>query len=284
VPARSCRQLPESPKVPSTPLTLLNAVLPKDLGAKRLAADIAFGPDARQRLDVYGPRGKKAAPAVLFIYGGSWMDGERINYSFVGRALAAKGFVTVIADYRILPAARYPAFIEDGAAALAWMADNIARFGGDPQRLGVVGHSAGAYNAAMLALAPQFLHARGLEGRIGAMAGLSGPYDFFPFDVPATQKTFGKVADPQSTQPVNLVSPAAPPLFLATGDKDRTVYPRNTVRLADTARRVGVPVEERHYPGVGHAGLVLALALPLRWHAPVLADLAAFLHRHLGSA
>lgn len=263
-------------------LSVINFVIPKDRGSRRVAHDVPYGPVARQHLDIYAPREPGCYPVVMFIYGGSWADGSRSAYSFVGRALAAQGFVTVIADYRLLPEVEYPDFLSDCALAVEWVAGNISGFGGDPQRMALMGHSAGAYNAAMLALDPRYLADQGLLDRVKCVVGLSGPYDFFPFDGPITLRTFGAVADPQSTQPVNHIGEHSPPMFLATGDKDTLVYPRNTVALATRLRDAGVAVEERHYAELGHPGTLMTLSLLLRNRAPVFADVVAFLKAQLG--
>ena len=266
-------------------LGIINFLSPKDRGSRKLASDVAYGPGARHKLDIYAPTATPTPgaswPVVCFIYGGSWSDGSRKHYDFVGRALAALGFVTVIADYRLLPEVEYPVFLDDGVAAVQWVVDNIAAHGGDPGRIALVGHSAGAYNAVMLALDPQYLQRHGLLGHIRCVAGLSGPYDFFPFDGPISLRTFGAVPEPMATQPIHFVSPSAPPTFLATGGKDTLVHPRNSVALAKRLSVVGCIVEERHYPRLGHAGPLLALGRPARSIAPVLKELGAFLHRHL---
>jgi len=256
------------------PLSLYNALVPKDRTTRRLAADIAFGPDARHRLDVYAPRRLSAPlPAMVFVYGGAWDSGDRRDYEFAGRALASLGTVVVVADYRLTPGANYPAFLDDGARAVEWVRRFSAEYGGDPERLVLAGHSAGAYNAVMLALSPAY---RDIS-RASAVIGLSGPYDFLPLDSPITRRTFGAVPDLASTQPVNFVTAASPPMFLGHGAKDGTVYPRNTLALAGRLRTAGVAVTEVHYEGLGHAGTLMTLSRPLRGRAPVLADLERFL-------
>lgn len=263
-------------------LSIVNALLPKDWSSRRLARDLPFGPAARHKLDIYGPRRSHGPrPVVFFVYGGSWMDGDRHNYGFVGRALASLGYVTVIADYRLVPEVEYPGFLDDGLAAFRWVADNIDRWGGDPQRVALMGHSAGAYNAMALALDRRYLAQAGLLDRVRCVVGLSGPYDFYPFDGPISLRTFGAVREPQQTQPIHHVRPALPPMFLGTGDLDRLVYPRNSVALAARLRAAGVDVEEVHYPRLKHAGPLMALSLPARPFTPVFADVSAFLRRHL---
>jgi acetyl esterase/lipase len=264
-----------------SPLTMFATLSPKD-PALTGARDVAFGPDPRQRLDVYGPRRATGrAPVAIFIYGGSWDSGRRQDYSWAGMALASRGFVTVIADYRILPKGRFPEFLDDGALAVRWAVDHAGQFGGDPTRIVLVGHSAGAYNAAMLALDDRYLAKAGVDPhRIRAFAGLSGPYDFLPLTDPIAIRTFGEVKDLPATQPIAFVRPGAPPVFLATGDSDTYVFPRNTVALAKALRAAGVEVEERHYAGVNHVNMVLALSRPLRGRAPVFEEMVAFLKSH----
>lgn len=263
-------------------LSLFNALVPKDPGSELLARDLPYGNERRHRLDIYRPRGSNGPlPVVQFIYGGSWDSGAKADYVFAGRALAALGYVAVIADYRVRPEAEYPTFLADNALAFEWIAGHIAEFGGDSRRVGLVGHSAGAYNAAMLAIHPDYLRALGLAERVQAVAGLAGPYDFYPLDAPISLRTFGAVRDGPSTQPIRHVTPRAPPMLLTTGDRDRLVHPRNTTSMAVALRAVGVPVVERHYPNIGHAATIVALARITRKLAPVLEDIRAFLATYL---
>lgn len=264
-------------------LGFFDTIAPKDGGAVLEARGLSYGADARQKLDIYRPAGgDKNAPTLVFVYGGSWNSGRRQEYSFVGRAFASRGFVTVIADYRLVPEHLYPAFVQDSAKAVAWTYRNIASYGGNPKKLYVVGHSAGAYNAMMVALNPRFLGDEGLPlSIIDAAAGLSGPYDFLPLDVDETRAAFRGVANLENTQPVNWAGRGRkPPVFVATGDADEFVKPRNTQALAAALRRSGNRVEEKSYPGVDHVGTLLAISRPLRGNAPVLDDIVAFLMRN----
>jgi acetyl esterase/lipase len=265
-------------RVAVTILALIDRLSFKSLRSHRLASGLAYGPHPRQRLDLYAPRGAtKPLGVIVFIYGGSWAEGDRGEYSFVGRYLAARGYVVAIPDYRVIPEVEYPGFIEDTAEATRWVLDHVAQYGGDPGRLILAGHSAGAYNAVMASLDPRY----GLAGRLNAIVGLSGPYDFFPFDVDITRRTFGAVPHPETTQPIPLVGPDSPPMFLATGDADTLVYPRNTVALAAALREAGVPVEEHHYARVGHPGLLLSLGSILGGRKSFVRDLDGFLARAL---
>lgn len=265
-----------------SPLSLFDLVGPRDQGGRLALSGGQFGDDERQRLDVFVPTVASAhAPVLVFFYGGSWKDGSKEDYAFVGQALAAQGFVTVIPDYRLFPDVRFPDFLDDGASAIAWVQDNIANYGGDPRKIVLAGHSAGAYNAAMLGLDTRYLKRAGVDPRvIKAIAGLSGPYDFLPFDHPTSIAVFGDAPDKEATQPVTFVSPNAPPTFLAAGAKDKTVRPRNMQSLAEHLREARVPVQERLYPRLDHADTLLALSVTFRSKAPVLSEMSAFLHRH----
>ncbi|KRE14653.1 alpha/beta hydrolase [Bosea sp. Root483D1] len=261
-----------------SPLGLLNAFTPADAGGRLAAGGIAYGPDARHRLDVYVPeQGADRAPVMVFLYGGGWNNGERADYAFVGRAFAAQGFVTVIPDYRLVPQVRFPAFVEDGALALRWVRDHIAAYGGDAAGIALSGHSAGAHIAMMLALDRRFLARAGLPpGFVRSAIGLAGPYDFLPFDDPRSIAAFGEFPRPRETQPISFADAHAPRAFLATGDEDETVRPRNSVSLAEKLRATGAAVELKTYPGLGHAGILLALNTGFRSRAPVLADIVRF--------
>lgn len=264
-------------------LNTVNNLTPGDGGSNREASDIGFGSDPRQKLDIYKPENVANAPVVVFLYGGSWNSGRRQDYAFAGRALAAQGFVVVIPDYRLVPQFRFPAFVEDAAAAIAWTKANIAKYGGNPEKIGVSGHSAGAHIALLVALDPRWLAAAGAPGAVKAAVGLAGPYDFYPFEPGgAAEAALGGQPDPRITQPINFASAKAPPALLLNGADDSTVYPRNAERLAAALQAVGAGGEYTIYPGIGHIGILLALSKPFRGKAPVLSDTAAFFHRHIG--
>ena len=259
--------------------------MPKDRGANQVARDIEYGRQARQRLDIYAPRQapNDTLPVVVFFYGGAWSDGARRHYGFAARALAALGHVVVVPDYRLVPEVEYPDFLADCAAAVGFVAETVGRYGGDAGRLVLAGHSAGAYNAAMLALDRRWLP-DAVRSSIVGVIGLSGPYDFFPFDGPISRRVFGAAPDPSSTQPINHVGPRAPPMLLISGGRDDLVLPRNSGHLAAALDAHGVPATLRIYPRLGHAETLLALSLPLRWMAPVLAECGSFLDRVTGPA
>lgn len=262
------------------PVDMLNATIPTaDL---TIARDIAYGGDDRQRLDIYAPASPRAhLPVVVFFYGGAWQTGQKSDYLFAAEAFAARGAVVVVPDYRVYPTVTFPGFLDDGARATAWVMKNIDKWGGDPNDVFLVGHSAGAYNAIMLALDDHYLEAAGASTRsLAGAVGISGPYDFLPLTRPDVKPIFEVVSDMTLTQPIRFARADAPPLLLLTGDADITVGPYNTEHLAARMRLVGGDVEQHIYPGIAHLGSVLALSPMFRWRAPVLEDIESFIGRH----
>jgi len=262
-----------------SPLSVLNGVaVPSD--GYRLLGDRPFGPHERHKLDVYVPTASATGPmpVAVFFYGGAWERGDRADYRFAGQALASQGFIAVVPDYRLYPEVAFPDFVQDGALALKWVRSNIAAQGGDPARIGLIGHSAGAYNAMMLALGPGYLAAAGLPpNAIAAAVGLAGPYDFLPLTSPTLQRIFAPAGDLSLSQPISYARADAPPLLLLHGLADGTVWPRNSERLAARITESGGRAALKLYPELGHVGILLALAPPFRDRAPVLADTVAFL-------
>ncbi|WP_434624821.1 alpha/beta hydrolase [Azospirillum sp. B2RO_4] len=241
---------------------------------------IPFAEDPRLLLDLYRPdRPKSGAPTVVFFYGGNWESGDRGMYRFVAQALTSRGFSVAIPDYRLYPRVRYPEFLRDSAAAVAWVRRHGAEHGAQPGPVAVMGHSAGAYNALMLAVDRRWLAEQGLDSArdLRAAVGLSGPYDFLPLQSDMLKDLFGPVERRPDTQPINHVAAPLPPLFLATGTTDETVLPRNSRNLAARVREAGGTVRTAEYQGMGHIRTVAALAAPLRWLGPVLDDVDAFL-------
>ncbi len=234
-------------------------------------------------MDVYRPACPEPGHGVVvFFYGGDWQTGDRGDYAFVGKALADRGFVAVLPTYREYPAVTFPAFVRDGAMATRWAHDHAAAFGGDPGRLFLMGHSAGAHIAAMLTLDPEYLAAVGLpRSAVRGTAGLSGPYDFVP--PPDDRAAFGMAKDdvhpPADIEPIHFVDGREPPMLLLQGLEDTTVNPDNATHLAAAIRAAGGQVQVIRYPDRAHVGVVLALAWPFRWLDPVLDDVAVFFKR-----
>ena len=256
---------------------LLNATITKD--GYSIHKNIAYGAVPMQKLDIYVPE-KKSGCTVLFFYGARWQDGSKDIYLFAGQAFASLGCVTVVADYRGYPEVSYPVFIEDSAKAAVWVHEHIAGYGGDAKRLFLAGHSAGAYNAMMLAANTSYMRRAGGKAEwIKGVIGIAGPYDFLPMTAPDIIALFstGKDVD---TQPVTHVRKGMPPVMLAVGDKDTDVLPRNSIRLKAKMEKFGNTVELHSYPGIDHVGIISSLAPLFRGRTTLLKDIRAFLSKH----
>ncbi len=256
-------------------LTIFNAVTPKDGPVRRIARDVAFGDDPRQRYDVYRPaaRDGETLPVVVFVYGGNWAMGSKADYSWVGHALASMGYVCALPDYRLVPNVRYPVFLEDVGAAVRHLVAHASDYGADPSRLALSGHSAGAYNAVMVTLDPRYLDAIPVK----AVVGISGPYDFYPFDVPASRDAFGQWPRPRETQPVDIVRPLGTQFLLMHSRADTVVYTHNAVNLDAKLRTTGDSSRLKLYDGLSHQDMAAALSIPFRGKGPIFTDVKAFL-------
>jgi acetyl esterase/lipase len=251
----------------------------------QLTQSIAYAEHSRHRLDVCRPRGVAAAPVIVFFYGGAWQSGYKELYRYVAKALARRGYVAVVPDYRIYPEVCYPEFLDDGALVVRWVKDNIARFGGDPNKVFLKGHSAGAHIAAMLSIDARWLDKVGLDPRrdITGLIGIAGPYDLMPLRDDKLKVIFGGVDRPE-TQPIYHVAPGAPPALLMTGGRDHLVEPGNSVRLAARLVAAGNAATVLTYRRVGHFIIIAAVAPFLRFLVPVMRDMDAFIAATLRTA
>jgi acetyl esterase/lipase len=265
-----------------SPTMVLGALQPKAAGGEH--TDIAYAPGPRHAMDIYLPApARTPPPVVVFFYGGGWRAGSREDYRFIGRSLAACGFMTIIPDYRVWPDTGFPGFLEDAAAGVAGARSEAARLGGDTSHLFLMGHSAGAHIAMMLALDPQWLTKAGVDQAhaLAGTVGISGPYDFLPLESQILRDIFAP-GGPE-TQPITFAANARAPLLLLTGSDDVTVLPGNSLRLAERVRQAGGSAETIVYPGIHHMDAIASFAAPLRFLAPFRADACAFMGRPVTS-
>lgn len=251
-------------------------------GATLQVAGQPYGPGPRNMLNIWVPTGTQKTdrlPVIIWLYGGGWYSGARDDYGFAGRAFARQGFIVVIPDYRIVPEGHWPDFLQDSAAAVAWTEKHIAEHGGDPGRIALAGHSAGAYNAVMLALDPQWMREAGSDASaIRGVAALAGPYDFLPFEKGGrADVAMGDIRPAERTQPIQFVRGDAPPLWLGHGTADTVVRVRNSQNLAAAMQRAGGTATLRTYEGLSHNDLVMALTGPLAYKGPILSEATDFL-------
>ncbi|MDR3463928.1 MAG: alpha/beta hydrolase [Beijerinckiaceae bacterium] len=267
-------------RYPITGIGILNSL------ASATGLDVTCGVRYREGqrglLDVYAPKEASGAPTVVFFYGGGWESGERADYRFAAAALAKRGFVVAVPDYRVYPEARYPDFLIDGAKAVRWARRHAGEFGGDPGLLFLTGHSAGAYIAAMLALDTRWLDGESLAALAGVV-GLAGPYDFLPLRGQVLNDVFAPAGDLASSQPITYARANAAPLLLLSGVTDKTVSPGNSRRLAGRIRALGGEAEARFYPHANHVLILGSFSPLLRPVAPALHHTASFITARAGN-
>ena len=259
----------------SSEFLLANA--PTELDRVDRHVDLAYGQDLRQRLDIYAPRHAVNRPVVIFWYGGSWSEGSKSDYRFVGTTLAEHGFVAVLADYRLYPQVAFPLFDEDGARAVAWVQQHAQEFGGDPKHMVLMGHSAGGHTAAFLALNHAFLEKFGADPRaISGLVGLSGTYVLVP-DTDTLRATFPPPYTEKDWQPIRYVDAQAPPTLLLHGLDDKEVLPEEAIELRDALVLNHVRVDLHLYPHRGHPDTVASFAPLARWRTPAVEDTMKFI-------
>ena len=260
-----------------SPAKLLDASIPTDGYEQK--SSLSYGPSDRHGLDVFIPEGEvRDAPVVVFFYGGSWRNGSKDTYRFIGEALVRSGRIVVIPDYRTYPEVAFPAFIEDGASALRWVWDNIAEFGGNREMITVMGHSAGAHIAAMLTFDERYLENVELPPTtIRALVGLAGPYAFDPLAYRSTRPIFSVAPDIDQTLPITFVEGETADILLLHGLEDRTVFPENSRNLAQRIRENGGHVTLKEYAGIGHVQMITTFAAPFRGRDGVYEETLRFL-------
>jgi acetyl esterase/lipase len=246
--------------------------------ATKIADGVTFGPNNGNKLDIWSTamKGKERKPVLVFFYGGGWANGKRGEYGYAARPFIENGYIVVLPDYRHVPEVRFPGFLEDSAAAVKWVQANISKYGGDPSRVNVAGHSAGAYNALMLALDPQWLGDKPVQSAIS----LAGPADFYPFTSRRAIDAMSQAPDPKATQPISFVRKDAPPILLIHGTADTVVRIRNANSLYAKQSAAGGDITLKAHAGASHDDLVLSLSTLFRGRLPVVAESIAFLRDH----
>lgn len=266
-----------------SPIKVLNAIVPES--TYKLTSSVAYGTLPRQKLDIYLPNTdsvklshQKSLKVVVFFYGGSWDSGSRADYKFVGEALASQGFIVVIPDYRVYPEVLFPGFMADPAMAASWVKHNIAQYNGDANQVFLAGHSAGAHIAVMLGVNAEYLAIQSLKpADFVGIIGLAGPYDFLPLKSDRLKTIFGSNAEQPKSQPINFVNGQNPPMLLAVGKKDGTVWPRNSYNLAEKIKNNGGAAQVVTFENYGHIDMVAKLAKPLRGDGELLKTVADFI-------
>ena len=266
-----------------SPIKVLNSLVPAN--GYELVSAVRYGANARQKLDIYLPKSANQSTTlkkvIIFYYGGNWDSGERADYKFAAEALVSHGYIVVIPDYRVYPEVLFPGFMADPVSAAKWVKANIKKYNGDANKVFLAGHSAGAHIAVMMAINPEYLAVASLKPNdfVGVI-GMAGPYDFLPLTSERLKVIFGAEAQRWKSQPINFVDGKNPPLFLAIGTKDNTVWPRNSINLTKKIKENNGLVEMHEFAGYGHIDMVAKLAKPLRGNGDLLKSVITFIDQH----
>ena len=271
-----------------SPVKVLNSLVPEN--GYEMISEVAYGADSRQKLDIYLPKNPKTSDAenlgalkkvIIFYYGGNWDSGERADYKFAAEAFVSQGYIVVVPDYRVYPQVLFPELMADPASAAKWVKTNIKKYNGDANKVFLAGHSAGAHIAVMMAINPEYLARESLQPNdFAGVIGLAGPYDFLPLTSDRLKTIFGPEDERWKSQPINFVDGKNPPLLLAVGMKDGTVWPRNSINLANKIKEKNGQVEVIKFANYGHVDMVAKLAKPLRGNGELLKPISAFIDRH----
>lgn len=264
-----------------SPLAYINFQTSRNL---EVVKDIPYGSEARQLLDVYTRPDVPSKGVVIFVHGGYWDSGSKNDYPFLADSFIEAGYTTVVVGYRLVPTVTFPSYVEDVALAVKWTVDNITQYAGNAERIFLMGHSAGAHIAALVAFDQRYLQRLELAPTtLKGFVGLAGAYNFLPVapDDVRSIAALGPLETYPDTQPINFVDKNDPPAFLGYTPADRVVNPNNTISFAAKIREVGGEVEERSYDGVDHTTILGTLARASRFfNAEILEDIRAFLESH----
>jgi len=264
-------------------LILSTINMPTRWGDFRVSKNLSYGEKSRHCLDIYTPKlASSPCPVIVFFYGGRWKTGSKADYPFVANALTSLGYIVVIPDYRLYPEVVFPEFVEDAANAVAWVHHNIQDYGGHPKQLFLMGFSAGAHIATLLALDEKYLQAsREPSIRVLGMIGLAGVYDFNPATATDLDAIFGPASRYPLSQPNHFVNDNMPPFLLLHGKKDTIVKYKNTTKFATTLQTHDGLVSTIYYEKLNHTLLLGTFSGFLSFLAPVLKDVHAFIQECL---
>jgi acetyl esterase/lipase len=246
--------------------------------------NVAYHPQMEPRLDVYWPATGEGHSVLVFVHGGSWRDYNKDLFAPVAMKLVPEGLVVVIPDYTLYPEARYEQMAAEVAAALSWTLENAQDYGGDPRRVVVAGHSAGAHLAGLALLDERYLGAHGRRASdLCGLVGLSGVYDLqATYDYYLARGTeprlilevMGGRENLAAASPIEYVRANLPPVLLIHGTQDETVPASISREFHAALEQAGARSRLRLLAGAGHADYLLdAIGQERR---PLVADLVAF--------
>ncbi|MBY0355427.1 MAG: alpha/beta hydrolase [Rickettsiales bacterium] len=249
-------------------------------------SSLSYSSASGQKLDIYYQKPVDASalqpirPVVIFFYGGSWSYGKKEQYRFVAARLVKEGYVVVIPDYVKYPQAKFPDFMQDAARATVWVKQNILKYGGDPQQINIVGHSAGAFIGALLLADDSYLTtAGGSPDMVCAFAGLAGPYDFTP-ESDDLKAIFGPPERYDLMHVPPFIDGTEPPMLLLHGEEDDTVGSFNQAHLAEAITQKHGVVKTILYPKTDHYSIISTFVAWDNGSTPIVKDMVSFFQSH----
>ena len=243
--------------------------------------NLSYGEHPRQVLDVVTSDVCNSSPVVLFFHGGSWRWGQKDYHREIGKQFAKRGVLFATANYRLYPEVRFPAFPQDVAQAVAWVRENAVTFGGDGKNLFLMGHSAGAHSASLVALDPSYLAVwKGSPDWIRGVIAMSVPYKFDPQKEFLYRDLFPSQVDRNSTMPAYLAAQkGAPPFFLMHGLFDPLIRYELSEEFSKAMNSSGGFAERKVYLSHGHFSLIRRTTSWHVWPKPLLTDVLGFVDR-----
>ena len=224
------------------------------------AFDLPYGKHERQKLDVVWSDDNKEAPVVIFFHGGSWRWGVKDFYREIGEEFARNGVTFVLANYRLYPEVRFPAFVEDAAQVVKWTRAHVARYSADPEKIFLMGHSSGAHIVSHLALDEKYLKAVGGDfSWIKGVVGLSCPYTFQPSTEWMYEDIFFPLANSPKVIPISLVDGDEPPFLVLHGRHDYLVDVKQAEAFVKRIKAKGGEVTHKIFNFHGHFSMIRRL-------------------------
>ncbi len=220
----------------------------------------------KHTLDIFRPEGQQGLPVLLFFHGGVWQRGDKAAYTNVGQALARRGILTLVVNYRLTPTVRHPGHVQDAARATAWALENVERFGGRKDRVFLSGHSAGGHLVTLLLFDPSYLKAVGhAPDELAGVIALSGVFDLTrPIDDTPEGGFEGFIFPPfgpdkaarLAASPVSHLRAVRPPLLVLLAGEDYEDMRQQSRDFVATLRNRKLPVSFLTIPGRGHFELI----------------------------
>ena len=244
--------------------------------------NLAYGEHKDQVLDLVNLENSRDCPVILFFHGGSWRWGQKDYHREIGKQFAKSGIIFATANYRLYPEVRFPAFPRDASLAVKWLRENVAKHGGDPSRIFLMGHSAGAHSMALVGLDESYLKEVGGDfSWIRGVIGMSCPYYFDPNKEFLYREIFNVGRDHEEFMPLCLVDGGnEPPFLVMHGFFDPLVAVEGAEKFINKMRAAGGKVTRRIYSSHGHFSLVRRTTSWHIWPNPLLKDVVEFVREH----